>query len=156
EVPLTVQQTVLDLQPKGYFPIAPGVATPFNFPLVRFTDANPMRQAGDFTATIDWGDSQSSTGSVVELGQGQLGVEASHTFTATGFHEATVSVFETDGNAQTVTSRAPLPMELEGMASVTSSDGRIYAIGGVNATVMSNQVFVYTPATNRWQTVAPL
>jgi N-acetylneuraminic acid mutarotase len=154
EVPLTVQKTALDTFPQGYYGITPGAATPLGFPLVWFTDANPTRQAGDFTATVQWGDGQSSSASLVEVGQGQFGVEESHTFTATGFQEGTVSVQESGANAQTVTSRAALPMALQGMASATGADGRIYAIGGATALGPTNRVFVYTPATDSWQAAA--
>ena len=121
--------------------------------VMTFTSTYINNTASDFTATVQWGDGQSSSASVVEVGQGQLGVEASHTFTATGFQEATVSVQEANGNAQTVTSRAALPQVLQGMASATGADGRIYAIGGANLGV-SNSVFVYTPTTDTWQAAA--
>ena len=44
-----------------------------------FTDANPSATAGDFTATIDWGDGQTTTGTVTEK-NGVFSVAGSNTY----------------------------------------------------------------------------
>lgn len=51
-----------------------------------------------------------------------------------------------------------MPTERKEIANATVSlDGKIYVIGGVSSnTVMLNTVEVYTPATDSWETVAPL
>src|SRR6202035_3724335 len=49
-------------------------------PVATFTDGNPLATTADFTATITWGDSTTSSGSVSETGS---------TFTVSGRHTYT-------------------------------------------------------------------
>jgi hypothetical protein len=42
------------------------------------------------------------------------------------------------------------------LAAATGCDGRIYAIGGYNGSIILNTVEAYDPATNAWTTVAPM
>ena len=45
-----------------------------------FTDANPNATASDFTATIDWGDGTSTSGTVVAQSGGSFAVDGTHTY----------------------------------------------------------------------------
>jgi hypothetical protein len=55
----------------------------FNGVVATFSDTNAANTAGDFTATINWGDSTSSAG-VVTGGNGSFTVTGTHTYTSTG------------------------------------------------------------------------
>jgi|SRR5579863_2115458 len=71
-----------------------------------FTDQNPIGTASDFSATIDWGDSTTSTGSIT--GPGGLSpytVSGSHTYTSTGFFVVATTVVDDGGNTTTATCR---------------------------------------------------
>jgi hypothetical protein len=60
--------------------------------------------AGDFTATIDWGDGKSSAGTVVASGNGGFLVLGNHAYSEEGTETVTVSV--SDKSSHTVTSTA--------------------------------------------------
>ena len=76
----------------------------------RFTDGNPSATPSDFTGTITWGDSTSSTATVTKVA-GTFYAEATHTYTSGGTFSIHVSVLD-DGGATasgtgTVTVAAP-------------------------------------------------
>ena len=62
-------------------------------PLATFTDADPNGQTGDYTATITWGDGQTSTGTVAPDPNiaGQFDVYGSHLFVEDGVFSGTSS-----------------------------------------------------------------
>ena len=69
--------------------------TPFLAQVATLTDTAPgaaNRMAADFDAFIDWGDGESSAGTVVSLGGPRYGVIGSHTYQASGFFQITVTV----------------------------------------------------------------
>ncbi len=66
------------------------------------TDANPAAVASDFTATINWGDNSSSTGTVSVNG-GSFDVSGSHTYASAGNFSVTTTVAD-DGGSATSTS----------------------------------------------------
>lgn len=70
-----------------------------------FTSGNRLSTADDFTATIDWGDGTSSTGTVAGV-LGAFGVSGDHAYEATGEYIVTVTVQGISGVSGTVTSKA--------------------------------------------------
>ena len=67
-----------------------------------FTDANPNALASDFTATINWGDNTSSTGTVVALNGGGFAVDGTHTYAEEGTYNSTVTINDHGGSTATV------------------------------------------------------
>ncbi|HEX7449313.1 MAG TPA: DUF4214 domain-containing protein, partial [Pirellulales bacterium] len=61
----------------------------FNGTVATFTDTNTAAVAGDFTATINWGDGSSSTGSV-SLSNGTFTVAGTHVYTQVGTQSVSV------------------------------------------------------------------
>ena len=83
------------------------VGVSFDKTVAIFHDMNRLSLAGDFTATIDWGDgSAPDTGTVVPNGHGTFRVLGSHTFAATGRFAVTVTITDAEGSSVTVTSDA--------------------------------------------------
>ena len=82
-------------------------ARPFAGVVARFTDADPNGTAGQFSATIDWGDGQTSAGVVAANGGGGFDVRedpgSSHTYAATGPYAVSVTVTDVDGASATST-----------------------------------------------------
>jgi hypothetical protein len=81
--------------------------SPFSGTVASFSDANPNAQASDFTAQIDWGDGQVSSGTVASDGHGHFTVSGSNTYAADGTYTVTVSIGEansTTGFAASTTS----------------------------------------------------
>ncbi|HUY35813.1 MAG TPA: Ig-like domain repeat protein [Pirellulales bacterium] len=73
-----------------------------NLLLAQFTDANKLSQAGDFTATIQWGDGQTSVGTVSPSLVGFV-VTGSHTYTGAGVDPITVTVDDRGGSQASIT-----------------------------------------------------
>ena len=74
-------------------------ATAFSGAVATFTDANAGAPASDFTATINWGDGVTSSGTVNGSG-GKYTVGGSHTYAGAGSYTVTVSIHD-DGGAST-------------------------------------------------------
>jgi hypothetical protein len=67
-----------------------------------FTDTNPNQPASDFTATIDWGDGTTSTGTIAG-GNGSFSISGNHTYAEEGSFNTTINVQDTDVEAATGT-----------------------------------------------------
>jgi hypothetical protein len=63
--------------------IDPPIGTPFTATVAKFTTPNSSAQAGDFTATINWGDATTSVGTVTGSG-GSFSVSGTHTYAGPG------------------------------------------------------------------------
>ncbi len=78
-----------------------------------FTDANPGATPADFTATVSWGDGTTAAGVVAAAPAGGFAVTATHTYTAAGAFNSTVSIKDAGGSqagaGATVTVAPPPP-----------------------------------------------
>jgi hypothetical protein len=81
-----------------------GVA--FDGTVASFTDADPAGKAGDFTATIKWGDGQTSAGIIAANPQGGFNVAASHTYAEEGSYAFTVKIKDVGGSVTSATGTA--------------------------------------------------
>jgi hypothetical protein len=72
----------------------------FSGTVAHLTDANTGGSVADFTATIEWGDGESSTGTV-SGGGGSYTITGEHTYSSTGFFEVTVTIKD-DGGSEAV------------------------------------------------------
>ena len=125
-----------------------------------FTDDNPAATAGDFTATVRWGDDETSSTAdgyvtIAPDPAGGFDVYASKPdpYAEQGTAQAVVTVVE----AGTWSQMASLPIPLADQAATTGPDGRIYAIGGISGGISAiSTVYAYTPGTNAWAQVASL
>jgi hypothetical protein len=69
----------------------------FSGTVANLTDANALGSAGDFTATIEWGDGTSSAGTV-SGSKGSYTVGGAHAYLSTGFFEVTVTITDDGGS----------------------------------------------------------
>jgi adhesin/invasin len=74
----------------------------FSGKVATFTDADPSALAGDFTATIDWGNGVTTAGTVTG-GNGTFTVLGSHTFVAAGQFPVAVTVADKSPGTATAT-----------------------------------------------------
>jgi hypothetical protein len=72
--------------------------------VANFTDADPLGTATDYTATIDWGDGTTDTGSVTSNGSGGFQVSGTHTYAEEGTNSVTVSIADLGGSTATASS----------------------------------------------------
>src|SRR5205823_5556491 len=70
-----------------------------------FTDANPGDHTGDFTATIHWGDTTSSSGTV-SFSAGVYTVDGTHTYADEGTYVISIDVLDDGGHTATITGSA--------------------------------------------------
>jgi len=95
--PVTVGPSLLKASPS---PVSSTEAVAFSGAVATFTDSNPAALAADFSASIDWGDGQSSGGSVgYDPVTGVFSVSGSHTYAADGSYPLRVSISGRDGKA---------------------------------------------------------
>src|SRR5580704_14776217 len=90
-----------------------------------FTDPNPNASASDFTATIDWGDGTSTTGTVVAQSTGGFAVDGVHVYADEGKYTVGVTIKDIGGAIAITTSTATVAdASLTASAvSVTGSEG---------------------------------
>jgi PKD repeat protein len=74
---------------------------PFLGIVARFIDANPFEVESDFTATITWGDGQTSAGTVRSDGEGGFLVLGSSAYAQTGTYNVTTLIVDEDGGTAT-------------------------------------------------------
>ena len=87
-----------------------------------FSDSNTLNVAGDFVATIDWGDGTTSMGTISGT-NGAFTVSGSHTYTQNGQDTITVHVAEdpSDGQATAADSTTSTAV-ISGLAAGSASD----------------------------------
>src|SRR5205814_1041098 len=116
---------------------------------------------GALSATIDWGDSTTSSGVVVSLGNGQFAVVGSHTYAEDGENEMelvdvlpiTVKIFRIGGTTVTVIGGGTT-VNVTDTANVTEEEEILSAQGGLTFNVLEFQtlsnvvVAVLTPGPN--------
>ncbi len=73
----------------------------FTGAVATFTDLNPNSLAGDFQATITWGDDGATQGTVTSDGQGGFIVTGTHTYTFFGSYAFSVEIIDLIGGAST-------------------------------------------------------
>jgi ELWxxDGT repeat protein len=76
----------------------------FSGTVAMITDGSPMGKAGDFTATIKWGDGTTTTGTVTQTSPGKFAVQGGHTYAAAGSYTVTVVVKDMGGSTSTAKS----------------------------------------------------
>jgi hypothetical protein len=90
--------------------VAPAAQSATNV-VASFTDAaGAQAAAGDFTATIDWGDGSSSAGTLTQTAAGAFDVKGTHTYTTAGAKSLTIKVDDEEGQTLTMTATATVPV----------------------------------------------
>jgi hypothetical protein len=107
---------------------------PFNGTVASFTDADPNAVAGNYSATITWGDGHTSTGTVTANPAGGFNVTGTNTYAAAGSHSVGVVVQDV-GGASTNASSSVVVAD----AALTETGGTLSAVEGIpfNGTVAS-------------------
>jgi hypothetical protein len=110
-------------------------ALPGSTPIATFNDTIPSDQAGDFTATITWGDGATTAGTVVGSG-GTFTVEGGHTYADEGSNSASVTLTHTADQLQATAS-----------GTVSVAEGDVLAGQGMSFTANAHQAFSGAVAT---------
>ncbi|HXW26291.1 MAG TPA: pentapeptide repeat-containing protein, partial [Xanthobacteraceae bacterium] len=112
-----------------------GTALPGTTAVATFSDFNPTDTASDFTATINWGDGVTTTGTVVGA-PGTFTVEGGHTYANYGNDTASVTVTDTLDQIQGTFS-----------GTVAVADANVLTGHGTTITANKGQAFTGTVAT---------
>jgi len=120
--------------------------TPFTGVVGNFTDTLPGNVAGDFTASINWGDASTSAGTV-SGGSGAFHVSGTHTYAGTGTFTVTVTLSDdAPGTATaTVMSTAHVGTTALSVVTVNISTQEHVAFNGTVATFTDSDT-TKTPA----------
>lgn len=70
----------------------------FSGTVATFTDSGDNAQAADFSATIDWGDGNKSSGNIVATGSGTFAVSGDHTYLDEGQFTLRVQIADRSGD----------------------------------------------------------
>ncbi|HLH87323.1 MAG TPA: VCBS repeat-containing protein [Xanthobacteraceae bacterium] len=101
--------------------IRPHANVPFSGEVATFSDTNTANVAGDFTATINWGDGTTTTGTVTG-GSGTLTVDGTHTYTHPGHESITVTL--ADDTPGTATATASSTANVNNAKNDFNGDGK--------------------------------
>ena len=90
------------------YPVSAVEGAPFSGAVATVTDPGPAATAAEYTASIDWGDSSSSAGTVSGPTGGPFTVSGTHTYGEEGSYTVTTTVTDVDtpSNTATATSAA--------------------------------------------------
>ncbi|HYR50155.1 MAG TPA: NEW3 domain-containing protein, partial [Candidatus Eisenbacteria bacterium] len=97
----------------------------FSGAVATFSDANPNGTAAEFTASINWGDTSSSAGTVVANALGGFTVNGAHTYAEEGNYSVTVMITDAGGSTASASSFASVAD-----AALTASGVNVVATEG--------------------------
>jgi hypothetical protein len=95
--------TVADAPLSATCTAAAAVANPFGGTVAQLVDADPNGTVSDYTATIDWGDASSSSGTVTGPNGGPFQVGGTHLYAATGTYTISVHLSDVGGSTTSTT-----------------------------------------------------
>lgn len=125
---IAVADASLTATPAG--PLTATARIPAAFALARFSDADPLGVASDYSAIVEWGDGMASTGTVTAGQSGAFDVAAAHDYTTQGIYSVGVRItdaaFTSVRVATTVTVRGPT----SGTATSGNGAGKVTGSGG--------------------------
>lgn len=107
----------------------------FNGTVATFSDANLNAPLGDFTASINWGDGNTSTGTISSLGGGMFQVSGTHLYGTVGHDTVTIQVNDIGGSTANAT------------ATATVNDSPISMTPGTAISTIEGSTFTKTIAT---------
>jgi hypothetical protein len=97
----------------------------FNGVVARFTDGNALATVSDYTATISWGDGQTSGGTIQSDGNGGFIVLGSNVFAQPGTYAATLVI--SDRDSSTASAQDTITVSTEADAALTATGQNITA-----------------------------
>ena len=113
----------------------------FSGTVASFTDPDPNGTAGEYAASINWGDGHTSSGVVLGVTGGPFAVTGTHTYTEEGSYTATVSVNDT-GNSYV----KGTVMDSVAVADAALSAGSPMTVSAVEGAAFSGVVGTFTDA----------
>jgi hypothetical protein len=110
-------------------PVTAVAGKAFTAPVASFTTGDPNASAGDFAATIDWGDGHLSTGTISPSLGGGFNVSGGNTYARPGSYDISITITSTGGSTAAADSTATVtnsPLSLDGLP-VEAVEGKPFA-----------------------------
>jgi hypothetical protein len=111
----------------GTCSVPPVILQAYSGPTGTFNDNNAFGMSTDFTATINWGDGTTTSGTVTGAGSGPYTVNGSHTYATTGTFTITTTVKDDGGSSITIT------CSNRTVAAFPTSNGGTFVVGDLEA-----------------------
>ncbi len=132
--------------------------TPSAATLAGFTSNLSNPTAGDFTATVDWGDGTITNAEVVSTGGNNFAVQSNHTYVDDGLFNVKVTVTDREGNNTNITDNvnvANLPPVVSAGGDMTIHEGESVCLNGVYADpgVNDTHSFSWTVSSSNGQSI---
>ena len=105
-----------------------------------FTDADPNGTASDYSATIDWGTGQTSTGVITPNGSGGFNVTGTNIYSVSGTDAITVTISDVGGSSTVATSSATVTPTSIGIIHTLAGGGFALDLGGTGAALYARAV----------------
>jgi hypothetical protein len=132
---------------------------PFSGTVASFTDPDTSATAGEYTATIDWGDSSlPTTGTISGALGGPFSVGGSHTYQEEGTYTITVTISDVDTPSNTATALSTANVADAPLAATCTNQASSQAYSGVVASFTDANPFATTAdftATIDWGDMTP-
>ena len=107
-----------------------------------FTEPDLSAAAGQYTATINWGDASTSAGTVTQTGPGAFSVSGSHTYAEEGTYAPTVTITDNNNSSNTTTAYSTA-----NVADALLTPGALsLSSGGVEGVTPSTASFTFADA----------
>jgi len=141
----------------------PKAGQPFTGTVATFSDTDTANVAGDFAATINWGDGSTTSGSV-SGGSGTLTVSGTHTYAHAGHENVTVTLSDDAPGTATATAMSAANVstlskndfngdnQSDLLAQSTSTNHPDVLVELLNGTAISSSATISTP--RGWEVVA--
>jgi hypothetical protein len=123
--------------------ISPVVGQTYSGQVAAFTDSNPSAIADDFWATIDWGDGETSGGTIAPDGNGGFIVSGGYTYAEVGSYNATVTISDDLGGTASAPSTANVNDASLSAHAVSISATASTAFSGIVATFTDGNPYYY-------------
>lgn len=88
-------------------PVSATEGQPFSGQVATFSDAD-NQPASAYSATINWGDGSSSSGTISQTAPGQYSVSGQHTYAEDGSYPVSVQINDSDGTSTSASSKASI------------------------------------------------
>jgi hypothetical protein len=112
-----------------------------NVTVATFTDPDPEASAGDYSATIDWGDGSSSAGTISGPTGGPFAVSGDHSYAEESAYTVKVTITDRDNSANHASTTSTAHV-----ADAALTAGTVTANGGVEGVSPTGLTFTFTDA----------
>jgi Bacterial Ig-like domain (group 1) len=106
----------------------------FTAPVATFHDPDTAATANEYSATINWGDASSSSGTITSNGGGDFTVSGTHIYAEEGSYTVTVTITDADDSSNTATTTSTATVADAALTASCAATASLQAFSGSTAT----------------------